>query len=242
MNKSGKTRVVAYLRTSSNTNVRENKDSRQRQHAACLNYAKVNNMRLEQRDVFYDAGVSGATSVEHRPAFGRLLSHAASANIGTILLEDASRLSRDLLAQEVAAHVLKELNLTLVSVQSPESFVSDSLMSTLIRQVMGAVNQFQRCETIERLKQARARSVKRSTATTLAGMPKLAGKKNSLEGRKGKRIRDALKPWSKKKLQKGDRSKAQLALTKAGVRTKLKKAVSVAQAKTWVFAIRKEKA
>jgi len=91
-------------------------------------------------------------------------------------------LARDLLQQEVVVGVLKEESIKLISVQSPESFSEGSFVGDLIRQIMGAINQFQRCETIQRLKQARDNKARRSTSETSTGEVKVTGKKSALEG------------------------------------------------------------
>ena len=80
-------RVVAYLRTSSNANAGENKDSYARQLQACKRYASGHNMDLKDRDVYYDKGMSGSTHVATRPQFELLLGHAIKKHVDTILVE-----------------------------------------------------------------------------------------------------------------------------------------------------------
>jgi DNA invertase Pin-like site-specific DNA recombinase len=58
------TKAVAYLRTSSKTNVGPNKDSDKRQLAAIAAYAKANGFDVV--DTYYDAAVSGADPVSER--------------------------------------------------------------------------------------------------------------------------------------------------------------------------------
>lgn len=62
-------KAIAYLRTSSATNVGADKDSDKRQRAAIEAYAKLG--RLEIIEELYDADVSGADPIEIRRAFLR---------------------------------------------------------------------------------------------------------------------------------------------------------------------------
>ena len=87
MPKSTKTRVVAYLRTSSHSNIGDGKDSYKRQLEACRQYASANNVALDTRGAFYDKGISGTTEVESRPEFAKLPAHVGVANISVILVE-----------------------------------------------------------------------------------------------------------------------------------------------------------
>jgi DNA invertase Pin-like site-specific DNA recombinase len=60
-------RAIAYLRTSSATNVGAEKDSDKGQRAAIESFAKRERLEIVQE--FYDADVSGAEPIETRPGF-----------------------------------------------------------------------------------------------------------------------------------------------------------------------------
>ena len=64
-------KAVAYLRTSSRTNVGADKDSDKRQRAAIEAYAKAAGYEIV--DTFYDAAVSGADPVSERSGFAAML-------------------------------------------------------------------------------------------------------------------------------------------------------------------------
>ena len=63
--------TIGYLRTSSATNVGEDKDSEPRQRAAIL--AGARRLGLEVVEWFYDAGISGDVPVSDRPGFTAML-------------------------------------------------------------------------------------------------------------------------------------------------------------------------
>ena len=55
---------------------------------------------------------------------------------------DRSRFARDLMVQEVGFAKLQALGIKLVAADSPQSFLDDTPTSKLIRQILGAVSEF----------------------------------------------------------------------------------------------------
>src|SRR5579859_7575921 len=147
--------AIGYLRTSSATNVGEGKDSEARQRKAIEGYAKAAGIVIA--DWFYDAAVSGADPIEARPGFVALLARIAGNGVRTIIVETANRFARDLMVQEVGFAMLRELGVTLIAADSPSSFLDDGPTSKLIRQILGAVSEFDKAMTVAKLKGARDR-------------------------------------------------------------------------------------
>jgi DNA invertase Pin-like site-specific DNA recombinase len=147
--------AIAYMRTSSAANVGDGKDSEARQRKAIESYAKATGMVIV--DLFYDAAVSGADPIEARPGFTALLARIAANGVRTIIVETANRFARDLMVQEVGFAMLRDLGITLISVDSPASFLDDGPTSKLIRQILGAVSEFDKAMTVAKLKGARDR-------------------------------------------------------------------------------------
>src|SRR5258706_16280957 len=75
----------------------------------------------------------------------------------TIIVETANRFARDLMVQEVGYAMLRSLGVTLVAADSPSSFLDDGPTSNLIRQILGAVSEFDKAMTVAKLKSARDR-------------------------------------------------------------------------------------
>jgi DNA invertase Pin-like site-specific DNA recombinase len=156
MSRQGKrVEAVAYLRTSSAANVGEGKDSGARQRKAIESYAKAVGMVVV--DWFYDAAVSGADPIEARLGFTALLARIAGNGVRTIIVETANRFARDLMVQEVGFAILRDLGITLIAADSPASFLDDGPTSKLIRQILGAVSEFDKAMTVAKLKGARDR-------------------------------------------------------------------------------------
>jgi DNA invertase Pin-like site-specific DNA recombinase len=150
------TKAFAYYRTSSATNVAADKDSEKRQRAAITAYAKAN--KIEIAGEYYDADVKGADPVHTRPAFAAMLQALMSDGCHTILVETVSRFARDLIVQETGYKYLKELGISLIAVDDPDAFTNETPTAVMVRQILGAVSQFQKAELVAKLAGARARA------------------------------------------------------------------------------------
>ena len=157
MNKRRKktTLALAYLRTSSAANIGADKDSEKRQRAAIETFAK--HAGFEIIDWYYDEAVSGADRIEERPGFADLLERLEGNGVNTIIVETANRFARDLVVQETGFHLLRQLGYDLIAADSPNSFLENTPTADLIRQVLGAVSQFEKASLVAKLKGARDR-------------------------------------------------------------------------------------
>jgi DNA invertase Pin-like site-specific DNA recombinase len=100
---------------------------------------------------------SGADPIEARPSFAELLARIADSGVRTMIVETANRFARDLMVQEIGYAMLRSLGVTLVAADSPSSFLDDGPTSNLIRQILGAVSEFDKVMTVAKLKGARDR-------------------------------------------------------------------------------------
>lgn len=150
-------KALAYLRTSSAANVGADKDSDKRQMAAIEAYASRNGIEIVLQP-YNDAAVSGADPIEARSNFRAMLDYLAEhKDVRAILVETASRFARDLIVQETGYRMLKARGIDLIAVDSPESFVADTPTAELIRQLLGAVSQFEKAMLVSKLRVARER-------------------------------------------------------------------------------------
>lgn len=147
------TQAVAYLRTSSATNVGPDKDSERRQMAACSDYAAVHGINIEMS--FYDAAVSGADPVDERDAFRAMLEYCEVHGVHTMLVENAGRFARDLAVQLAGHALLKRAGIDLVPVDAPTFFTDPSPTAVMVQQILGAVAQFEKAALVAKLKHAR---------------------------------------------------------------------------------------
>lgn len=146
--------AVAYFRTSSATNVGADKDSVRRQQEAVEAYAAG---RYAIGETFYDAAVSGADPIDARPGFVRLLDYCEEHGIGVVLVENASRFARDLAVQLTGHELLRARGIELIPVDAPTYFTDPSPTAELVRQILGAVAQFEKAALVAKLRHARER-------------------------------------------------------------------------------------
>jgi len=134
--------AVAYYRTSSAANVGPDKDSLARQREAVAAYAKAHGLMIVRE--FYDAAVSGAHPIDQRPGFLAMLQYLHSNGARVILLETASRFARDLAVQLAGHDLLKARGIELIPVDAPEHFQDETPTAIMVRQILGAVAQFEK--------------------------------------------------------------------------------------------------
>jgi DNA invertase Pin-like site-specific DNA recombinase len=148
-------KAFGYMRTSSAANVGQDRDSEKRQRAAIEGYAKAAGFVLV--DWFYDAAVSGADPIAERPGFVAMLECIAGNGVRTIIVESPDRFARDLTVQLTGHDFLKSLGVALVPTSAPDFFAQDTPTAVLVRQVLGAIAQFEKASLVAKLKAARDR-------------------------------------------------------------------------------------
>lgn len=150
-------KAVGYMRTSSSTNVGVDKDSDKRQRAAIEAYAAHAGYQIDEIDWFYDPAIKGEDSLASRPGFALMLERLVSNGVKTVIVEDASRFARDLIVQLTGHDHLRSLGITLIAANAPQHFLEDTPTAVLIRQVLGAIAQFEKATLVAKLKSARDR-------------------------------------------------------------------------------------
>jgi len=149
--------AVAYLRTSSAANTGPDKDSDKRQRAAIVAFAKAHGYVIIGE--FYDAAVSGADPIGERPGFKAMLERIASNGVRSIIVESPDRFARDLTVQLTGHDFLKSLGVSLIPATAPEFFTEDTPTAVLVRQVLGAIAQFEKTSLVAKLRAARERKI-----------------------------------------------------------------------------------
>src|SRR5262245_3793383 len=155
-----KIKAIAYLRTSSPTNANKglstDKDSDQRQRAAVTGFARSAGYQIV--DEFYDV-VSGTDPVGERPGFKAMIERIAGNGVRVILVESPDRFARDLVVQLAGHDYLRSLGVELVPASAPDFFTQDTPTAVLVRQVLGAVSQFEKANLVAKLRAARERKI-----------------------------------------------------------------------------------
>lgn len=146
------TKAFAYLRVSGKGQVAG--DGFPRQTAAVKAYAAANGITIVRE--FREAGVSGTIENMDRPAWRELMATLHSNGIRTILIERLDRLARDLMVQEAAIADLRKHGFTLISAAEPDLMANDPTR-VLMRQLLGAVAQYDKSQVVLKLRGARMR-------------------------------------------------------------------------------------
>lgn len=163
--------AIGYTRTSSAANVGYDKDSVVRQRKAIQ--AHANKAGYTIVDWFDDPAVTGADTIDSRPGFMAALERIAGNGVRTIIVETANRFARDLIVQETGWKRLQADGITLIAADKPDSFVDDTPTAVLVRQILGAVAQFDKAMTVAKLRGARERK-RRKTGEKVEGRKSLA--------------------------------------------------------------------
>jgi DNA invertase Pin-like site-specific DNA recombinase len=144
--------AFAYLRVSGKGQI--DGDGFTRQLTAIRAYAKQHNLYIVE--VFEEQGISGTKELEDRPALQSLLGALAGGTVKHVLVEKLDRLARDLMVQETIIGDFRKQGYELVSVCEPD-LCSDDPSRKLIRQIFGAIAEYDRCMTVLKLRGARQR-------------------------------------------------------------------------------------
>ena len=174
-------KCVFYGRTSSLTNTGSEKDSLKRQRMVVNRFCNKNGYEIVSE--FYET-LSGDNGILTRPKFIEMMDFCHTSGVKIIVVENTTRFSRDLICMETGYEYLKGLGFTLISSESPESFVDDSPTSVLIRRVLGCMSDFEKNSVVEKLRGSRKRKrsvMKEKGYITRKGHGKVEGRKSHLE-------------------------------------------------------------
>ena len=175
------TKCVSYFRTSSSTNTGDDKDSLKRQKYVVSRFCNNNGYEIESE--FYET-LRGDGEILSRPKFMEMMEFCDSNDIKTIVFENTTRFSRDLICSETGYVYLKGLGFTLISSESPESFVDDTPTSVLIRRVLSCLSDFEKNSIVEKLRGSRLRKrsvMKEKGVITRQGKGRVEGRKTLIE-------------------------------------------------------------
>ena len=116
--------------------------------------------------------MSGADRIDQRPGFMEMLQRLASNGAKTIVVESPDRFARELAVQLAGHDMLKGLGISIIPASAPDFFTEDTPTAVLVRQVLGAIAQFEKASTVAKLAAARKR--KRESAGRCEGRKRLS--------------------------------------------------------------------
>lgn len=148
--------AVAYMRCSGESQVTG--DTWDRQHVAILNYATAHDIAVVTE--FRDEGITGKTELEGRAGLSACVAYVQEHGIKLVLIEDQTRLARDLIVAEVCIREFQRLGVHVVSASGGIDLTEgddSNPTAKLIRQILAAVSEFERCCITMKLRSARER-------------------------------------------------------------------------------------
>jgi DNA invertase Pin-like site-specific DNA recombinase len=148
-----KKKAFGYLRVSDPSQVEG--DGLTRQELAIRKYADAHGLTIV--GFYREEGISGM--LEDRPMLARLMVDLEQNGHGvrTVVIEKLDRLARDLMVQEAIVRDLLKQGFELVSTMEGPDLASADPTRKLIRQIMGAVAEYDRAMLVLKLRVARER-------------------------------------------------------------------------------------
>jgi DNA invertase Pin-like site-specific DNA recombinase len=148
-------KAFAYLRVSGKGQVEG--DGFSRQIEAIKRYAAEKG--IEIAGIYKDEGVSG--TLAERPALAEMMVSMERNGHGvrTVIVEQISRLARDLMVQETLLDDFQRSGLSVISATDGD-LLEDDPTRKLVRQVLGAIAEYDKTMTVLKLRAARARQRK----------------------------------------------------------------------------------
>jgi DNA invertase Pin-like site-specific DNA recombinase len=149
-------KAFAYLRVSGKGQIEG--DGFQRQLEAIKVYAAANGITIAK--AYREEGVTGTLEGVDRPAWVEMVGKIMENGVKTILVEKLDRLARDLMVQEHIIQDMQRRGIRLISAAEPD-LCSDDPTRKLLRQIMGAIAEYDKSMIVLKLRGARIRMRKR---------------------------------------------------------------------------------
>jgi DNA invertase Pin-like site-specific DNA recombinase len=147
-------RAYSYLRVSGKGQVSGDGFPRQREQIAT--FARRHGVTIVEE--FRDEGVSGTRELASRPGLAALLDRLEHNGVRLVVVERSDRLARDLLVGEVILGQFRKIGVRVIDASGTNLSADDGDPTrVLIRQVLGAVSQFEKAVIVLKLRAARDR-------------------------------------------------------------------------------------
>lgn len=148
--------AVTYLRVSGDSQIE--KDGFPRQRFACEKYAVGNDLQIVRE--FRDEGVTGKMELEGRAGLSDCLAFVRENEITTVLVECSDRMARDMIVSEVIVREFQKIGVRVISASGGVDLTEGNdanPTAKLVRQILAAVSEFDRCVIVLKTRAARQR-------------------------------------------------------------------------------------
>ncbi|MCE9560442.1 MAG: recombinase family protein [Planctomycetes bacterium] len=148
-------KAVSYLRVSGKGQVEG--DGFERQRVAIQLHAQQHGLEIVRE--YREEGISGTRDADERPALSELLAEIAGCGVQIVLVERADRLARDLILGELLLAEFRKLEVAVIAVDAGVDLTAADADPTkkLIRQILGALSEWEKTALVLKLRVARQR-------------------------------------------------------------------------------------
>lgn len=153
-------KLVGYVRVSGRGQV--DGDGLDRQRDAIAAFCQSVEASLDPKHIFEERGVSGTIDALGRPAFAEMVDALdADPELDGFVVERLDRLARDLMVQEIILKECRDRGIQVFAADQGQllDMASDDVdpTRTLLRQMMGAIAQWEKTAIVRKLRAARER-------------------------------------------------------------------------------------
>ena len=151
--------AVSYLRVSGDSQI--SGDGFPRQREIILKYASTHDVEIVQE--FLEEGVTGKMELEGRAGLSACLGYIREHGITLVIVESSDRLARDMIVAEVIIREFQKIGVKVISASGGVDLTEGNdanPTAKLIRQILAAVAEFDRCVIVLKLTGARDRKRK----------------------------------------------------------------------------------
>ena len=154
-------KAVGYVRRS---NVDEDSGSFDRQEKAIKEFARRSGHTIIEDGFFYDGGTSGTTSLDERDGMLALLERCKADDIKVAIVQESGRLARQLLCQMLIIDRFKAAGIDLLDCSGLKLSETEDHQRKMVVQILGAIKEMDRAETIAKMKAGKERKKNRRTS------------------------------------------------------------------------------
>lgn len=146
-------KAYGYVRVSGRGQIKG--DGFSRQGKAIQDIASRNEIEIVR--IYKEKGVSG--TIQNRPALAEMLVDIDENDQGvnTVIVEKLDRIARDLMIQESIIQDFTDKSVSLISALEGPDLLKDDPTRKLVRQVLGAISEYEKSMLVQKLRVARQR-------------------------------------------------------------------------------------
>jgi DNA invertase Pin-like site-specific DNA recombinase len=133
-------------------------DTWDRQSEAIARYASLNQITIAAE--FRDEGITGKMELEGRGGLSQCMQYVQANHINTVIVESSDRLARDMIVAEVIVREFQKIDVRVICASGGINLTDgddSNPTAKLIRQILAAISEFERCCIILKLRSARQR-------------------------------------------------------------------------------------